>query len=733
MKKTIFFVSIVVMGLLLGSFFMEIILRSLRGDPRRGLAKDGLSWYFDRYRGFFKKARGTNGEWLYITQRNYADPETFPCIKKPGTKRIFILGESTAACFGESKSVYRDLLEKIFPGKKFEIINCGMYGYDITQIQPILKEILTVSPDLVLSFIGNNPWRRWEYVMPNGFSRFLYENTWVYRLIAPKYLNNHLVIHRENPSITYHREILQDMVRACKAKKVPLVLYTLPVNLECPMAFPEALNPIYSKEYFLSLRAMEGEKFPEAVKILTTMARREEYSQNPFVFYSLSRCLLAVGNVAAARSAAFKALQYSPQTDNENWLCPHLKNRMTKKVASQENIPLVDLEKIFAEAAPQGYSGDLFFTDICHWTFSLNPWVFQETLNSIKNFNRTHAGEILAPLSEWKTGADAPRKPIIAEAPGETSNQTFQVGHFNLLQGPFQDFSECYIYYIGKAFAAQPSLAEQDILSKKLAFEMLGWNGKNQIPPELDKKWPRILLIIGETLRRKGKTDLAEQYFNESIRIQGDQVFPYLYRGWIFFSRKDYLMAEKDWQFLMKVEPRFSWLNDILKSGNRSGSISFPAAAERQLPPVSAPKHAFLPPGLSKSMIDKTDAGQPALRMKKQGQLYFFTAPAMKFSRQTYGDLVPYGSRDVVVRGVFWFTREPINVPKRGILVECDGTRDIYVYLTPTPVGKITFYSDLKPVEFRNVMKYDAYGVAFRRKDGGTFIPAPLPLSGRAN
>ncbi|MFH0803183.1 MAG: hypothetical protein V2A78_12480 [bacterium] len=568
MKKIVFLVSTVLLGLLLGSFITEIILRNLHGDLRKRLEQDGFSWYFERDRDFFKKTRGTNGEWIYVSQRTDADPETFSCIKEPGTKRIFILGESTAACFGRSKSTYPDLLEKTLPGKSFNIINCGMSGYDITKIRPILKEVLLrASPDLILLLIGNNPPARWDYVIHNGLNRFLYEHTWVYRLLDPNYMKNHIVYRKEDPSFTYHREILLDIVRMCKSNKVPLVLYTMPVNLECPMPFPEDLNPVFSKEYFLSLRAMEEKKYPEAIIILTKMARTEEYARNPHIFYALSRCLLAAGNPASARKAAFRALQYSPQVENENWLCPHLKNRLTRKLASQESIPLVDLEKMFSEAAPQGYSGDLFFMDICHWNFSLNPWVFQETFNSIRNFNQTHACEILAPLGEWKSNADAPRKPILNESPSGTFHHALRMGTLNLLQGPFKNYSECYIYYISKAFAAQPSLADQALLSRQFTYEMIGTNPTSR---EIDEKWPQILWLMGEALRRKGKTALAEKYFNESIKIQSDQVFPYFYRGWSFLSRKDYLRAEKDWRFLIKIEPGFSWLRDILKAVKHS-------------------------------------------------------------------------------------------------------------------------------------------------------------------
>ncbi|MFH0803182.1 MAG: hypothetical protein V2A78_12475 [bacterium] len=134
-------------------------------------------------------------------------------------------------------------------------------------------------------------------------------------------------------------------------------------------------------------------------------------------------------------------------------------------------------------------------------------------------------------------------------------------------------------------------------------------------------------------------------------------------------------------------------------------------------------------PGFSKINIDKLDASQPDLSLKKQGQSYLLKAPAMKTNKQTYGDPIPYGPRSIMVPGIFWFSNGPINVPKEGLEIAFDGSNDIYVYLTPTPRGNLTFYSDLNPVEFKNVMKYDVYGLAFKKK-GKILTPATLPIKG---
>jgi tetratricopeptide (TPR) repeat protein len=100
--------------------------------------------------------------WQYYPRRTATSPTPvlFAKHKAPGTKRVFILGESAAAgtpdpAFGFGRMVELMLHEQ-FPSNRFEVINAAMRGIDSHIIRTIASECAGLSPDLFLVYAGNN-------------------------------------------------------------------------------------------------------------------------------------------------------------------------------------------------------------------------------------------------------------------------------------------------------------------------------------------------------------------------------------------------------------------------------------------------------------------------------------------------------------------------------------------------------------------------------------------------
>lgn len=96
-----------------------------------------------------------------------AYPSRFATRKPPGTKRIFVLGESAAAGYPEPSFSFSRVLEAMLmracPETEWEIINTGVTALNSHAIRLISAECARYEPDAVLVYMGNN-----EVVGPYG-------------------------------------------------------------------------------------------------------------------------------------------------------------------------------------------------------------------------------------------------------------------------------------------------------------------------------------------------------------------------------------------------------------------------------------------------------------------------------------------------------------------------------------------------------------------------------------
>jgi tetratricopeptide (TPR) repeat protein len=100
--------------------------------------------------------------WQYYPKQTatFPTPLLFVKDKAPGTKRIFILGESAAAgtpdpAFGFWRMLDLMLREQ-YPSNRFEVLNAAMRGIDSHIIRTIAAECAEFSPDLFIVYAGNN-------------------------------------------------------------------------------------------------------------------------------------------------------------------------------------------------------------------------------------------------------------------------------------------------------------------------------------------------------------------------------------------------------------------------------------------------------------------------------------------------------------------------------------------------------------------------------------------------
>ncbi len=91
----------------------------------------------------------------------YAEQSSFVMPKPSNTIRIFLIGESAAKGYPQPKnlamsSFLQAMLSDLLPEKNIEVINLGTTAVSSFPITYMVKDALNYSPDLIISYIGNN-------------------------------------------------------------------------------------------------------------------------------------------------------------------------------------------------------------------------------------------------------------------------------------------------------------------------------------------------------------------------------------------------------------------------------------------------------------------------------------------------------------------------------------------------------------------------------------------------
>lgn len=89
------------------------------------------------------------------------NPQSFPCEKPPGTRRVFCLGGSTTygRPYRDPTSFagwLREFLAEVDPEISWEVINAGGVSYASYRVARIAEEIVHYEPDLVIIYTGHN-------------------------------------------------------------------------------------------------------------------------------------------------------------------------------------------------------------------------------------------------------------------------------------------------------------------------------------------------------------------------------------------------------------------------------------------------------------------------------------------------------------------------------------------------------------------------------------------------
>ncbi|MCK9425223.1 MAG: GDSL-type esterase/lipase family protein [Ignavibacteriaceae bacterium] len=303
--------------------------------------------------------------------------DPFDAVKKPGTFRVFVLGESSAAGFpyeptGSYSRYIRDRLQLVYPKQNIEVVNVSMAAINSIVIKDMLPEILKQEPDLILLYVGHNEY----YGVFGAASQSLfagnktmlnlmltmneYKTVQLLRNIVntisfwfkgkgkdngatlmARMASNNLVPYKSKlyqAGLTQFEGELSDIIQMIKEKNVPLIMGTLTSNLKDQPPFISINEPV-----------------PQSGKKVNGSADH---------FYKLAEESLKKGNAVEAK----KLFTRAKELDALRFRAPEEMNDIIKKLAGSNQIPLVDFETAFSNLSENNIVGNNLMVDHLHPT-----------------------------------------------------------------------------------------------------------------------------------------------------------------------------------------------------------------------------------------------------------------------------------------------------------------------------------------------------------------------------
>lgn len=328
--------------------------------------------------------------------------------KSIGTYRIFCLGGSTAAGYpywynASFSSFLRQRLQRIFPEKKFEIINLGMTAINSFIVLDMAKEIVNYEPDLIIVYDGHN-----EFYGPFGVSsqstiigsrwmnllylQLLHSKTFLllrdcYNGISKIFRKDSEIKNKEitlellakGQYIPYGSDLyekvkqtftanLNELQSLCNKNNIPLILSTQVSNLRDQIPFVSNERTDLSKELKSQLRGhfIAGDsagvngKLDIALKELQAVVAID--SQYASAHYGIARCFEIKNSFKQAKEEYIKAKDF----DQLRFRASSDFNHLILSMNGKPGVHVVDMEKLFSANSPDSIIGNKLILEHLH-------------------------------------------------------------------------------------------------------------------------------------------------------------------------------------------------------------------------------------------------------------------------------------------------------------------------------------------------------------------------------
>lgn len=450
---------------------------------------------------FFR--RGMDGG--YYARRRFTGERAFAVRKAPGAARVFVVGGSVAMPMDDPRVArLEEFLSRALRGREIEVVGMGMAGYDSEREMPLLREALTHEPDMIVLMSGHNE----MHDPPAARPRLLKLNAALRRSTLYRTLQDRLFPPASAPRPTlaererrFERN-LRAMAALARARRVPLVLCTLPSNLRD--VAPVFVRPPGDPAYLDARLALEEGALGEAARRFAALAGTRP--AEAFAHFGLARALDGLGEAARARRHYARAAEL----DDPGERCTPRRNAAIRRIARESGAGLADLEALFQGLAPGGLVDARLLKDGVHWHDELYPRV------SLAVVKAARAAGALAPPWAWDLSW-TPRLeaalPGAASSPGaraRAADSAFLAGLSRAFRGSGP--GEAAVSYFSMAERHEPGicarlLADPGAVRARLLRDASPWAEEHLAG--LEPQWGALLLGAGEAYRRLGRRGAA--------------------------------------------------------------------------------------------------------------------------------------------------------------------------------------------------------------------------------
>lgn len=367
---------------------------------------------------FFSKITIRGEKHIRITSKyGYSQQHiTFKEKKSPETYRVICLGGSASAGWphpdNERFTAYLDTcLQKIYPSKDIEIINCSAHGFASYRVKKVFEQTLAYQPDAVLVWSGNNEFLEEKHFTTSKVQEvieFLAEKSKTVQVIKnalPKKImdGNEINVANsfwkkaqqealelcENPALAKKvREVfeqsLAEITRKAAQNDIKVVLFTVPVNLRDwqPNVSYNSLKGqnfnSWQTVYHKGRSALLNHDFQSARLFLEKAVSLEPL--HAMSHFLLAQCFEGINDTISALQSYVRAkdLDYNPFRAVTDF------NESIRKIADESpNASLFDAEKIFQNHAINSTPGFDLFLDYVHPTRKGNIILAAELIEQI--------------------------------------------------------------------------------------------------------------------------------------------------------------------------------------------------------------------------------------------------------------------------------------------------------------------------------------------------------------
>ncbi len=565
--KKIIFTAVMMLFPLLFLIGLEIILRAVNygGDLDLVLSRDirGTTYCY-----LNKKVakRFFSHQDIHVPDARTA---VFKKYKSPNTYRIFCLGGSTTAGFpyefnATFPSLVKDRLDVMFPQKNIEVINVGISAINSYSVLDFTKELAKYDPDLFLIYMGHNEFygalgigstqqigknRHWVlfYIKLQKVRLFNLMRDLIGRiggtfktssikpvqdqtLMAQAVKDRYIGLNSEEYKIAYcyFEKNLQEIIKTAHKAGAQVIISTLVSNLADQQPFGQQFSAATSdllkaqwQDYFDA--GYQFEMAGKSDEALIQYDKAKEIDLVPaMLHFRCARCLHKIGNTDMARKAYIQTkdldvLRFRASSDFNN---------IIRQVGGRNNVPVVEMEQIFAPYCLENILDFSLFTDHLHPNF-------EGYFLMAKAFVAAMAENgCIVPSDRWseaiqKSDEEFRRMAGVTDLDLEIANQRIRIltSHW-----PFKQ----QIILRKNSGSDYDNLVEKTV--KELFSRKFGWNEAHY--------------RIARYLAAKGDYDRAAQEYQAVIKVTPSNYYPYLELG-------DLLMRQR----------KFSKAEDVLKKG----------------------------------------------------------------------------------------------------------------------------------------------------------------------